>query len=106
MRGQPTGAERFVIRVFNQIITYDQLTAWIAWKAADDAWRATRLYRAIFTAMVAAMIGAVAAIVAAVCQTALNIDPGSASKIDPLWRELVPVVHRGDPRAAECPKRG
>src|SRR5271169_4685247 len=36
----------------------------------------------------------------ALCQSALNIDPLSASKIDPLpawW--LVPVVHRGD-RAA------
>ena len=39
------------------------------------------------------------------CQSALNIDPLSASKIDPLlW--LVPVVHRGDPRDAECPSRG
>jgi hypothetical protein len=66
MHGQPTGAERFVIRVFNQIITRDQLTTWIVWKAADDAWRATRLYRVIFTAMVAAIIGAVAAIIAAV----------------------------------------
>ena len=39
------------------------------------------------------------------CQSALNIDPLSASKIDPPWR-LVPVVHRGDPRGAECPSRG
>ena len=37
------------------------------------------------------------------CQSALNIDPPSASKIDPSARRLVPVVHRGDPRVAECP---
>jgi type IV secretory pathway TrbD component len=24
----------------------------------------------------------------------------------PPWQRLVPVVHRGDPRAAECPLRG
>jgi transposase-like protein len=41
-----------------------------------------------------------------VCQSALNIDPRSASKIDPSARRLVPVVHRGDPRVAECPQRG
>ena len=40
------------------------------------------------------------------CQSALNIDPRSASKIDPSARRLVPVVHRGDPRVAECPQRG
>jgi len=35
-----------------------------------------------------------------VCQSALNIDPLSASNIDPLvgTMEVVPVVHRGDPR--------
>ena len=39
------------------------------------------------------------------CQSALNIDPPSASNPDPsCW--LVPVVHRGDPRGAECPSRG
>jgi len=34
------------------------------------------------------------------CQSALNIDPLSASNIDPLIGtvEVVPVVHRGDPR--------
>src|SRR5271166_5418803 len=40
------------------------------------------------------------------CQPALNIDPRSASKIDPPAWWLVPVVHRGDPRDAECPSRG
>jgi len=42
------------------------------------------------------------------CQSALNIAPPSASKIDPHRpsRWLVPVVHRGDPRGAECPLRG
>ena len=40
------------------------------------------------------------------CQPALNIDPRSASKIDPPVWWLVPVVHRGDPRDAECPSRG
>jgi alcohol dehydrogenase len=40
------------------------------------------------------------------CQSALNIDPLSASKIDPPAWWLVPVVHRGDPRAAECPCKG
>jgi putative transposase len=43
---------------------------------------------------------------AAVCQSALNTDPRSASKIDPSACRLVPVVHRGDPRVAECPLRG
>ena len=34
------------------------------------------------------------------CQSALNFDPLSASNIDPLLCtvEVVPVVHRGDPR--------
>ena len=34
------------------------------------------------------------------CQSALNIDPLSASNIDPSCgrEEVVPVVHRGDPR--------
>ncbi len=34
------------------------------------------------------------------CQSALNFDPRSASNIDPLIGtvEVVPVVHRGDPR--------
>ena len=34
------------------------------------------------------------------CQSALNRDPLSASKIDPpdFVMEVVPVVHRGDPR--------
>jgi hypothetical protein len=41
----------------------------------------------------------------AVCQSALNIDPRSASKIDPAQVRHVPVVHRGDPRVAECPMR-
>jgi hypothetical protein len=40
------------------------------------------------------------------CQSALKNDPLSASKIDPLPEQLVPVAHRGDPRAAECPPRG
>jgi hypothetical protein len=40
------------------------------------------------------------------CQSALNIDPRSASNCDPLSVVLVPVVHRGDPRVAECPMRG
>ena len=37
---------------------------------------------------------------AAVCQSALNFDPLSASNIDPPFGtvEVVPVVHRGDPR--------
>jgi hypothetical protein len=42
------------------------------------------------------------------CQSALNIDPLSASKIDPcFWHDfaLVPVVHRFSGRAAECPLR-
>jgi site-specific recombinase XerC len=42
----------------------------------------------------------------ALCQSALNIDPQSASKNDPSVCLLVPVVHRGDPRAAEWPLRG
>jgi len=40
------------------------------------------------------------------CQPALNIDPRSASKIDPPAWWLLPVVHRGDPRVAERPLRG
>ncbi len=34
------------------------------------------------------------------CQSALNFDPLSASNIDPscVVEEVVPVVHRGDPR--------
>ena len=38
--------------------------------------------------------------VAAECQSALNFDPLSASNIDPCFDtvEVVPVVHRGDPR--------
>ncbi len=34
------------------------------------------------------------------CQSALNLDPLSASNIDPSCggEEVVPVVHRGDPR--------
>ena len=36
------------------------------------------------------------------CQSAFKTDPLSASKIDPPVERLVPVVHRGDPRAAEC----
>jgi hypothetical protein len=41
-------------------------------------------------------------LVALNCQSALNIDPRSASKIDPLRYRLVPVVHRGTraPRSA------
>jgi hypothetical protein len=40
------------------------------------------------------------------CQSALNVDPASASNRNPVWCWLVPVVHRGDPRVAECPSRG
>ena len=40
------------------------------------------------------------------CQSASKTDPLSASKIDPSSRRLVAVVHRGDPRGAECPSRG
>ena len=40
------------------------------------------------------------------CQSARKRDPLSASKIDPPAWWLVPVVHRGDPRDAECPSRG
>jgi AraC family transcriptional regulator len=40
------------------------------------------------------------------CQSALKIAPPSASKTDPPRSMLVPVVHRGDPRGAECPFKG
>ena len=40
------------------------------------------------------------------CQSARKRDPQSASKRDPPAERFVPVVHRGDPRAAECPSRG
>ena len=40
------------------------------------------------------------------CQTARNRDPLSAPNRDPLLVRLVPVIHRRDPRAAECPSRG
>jgi len=34
------------------------------------------------------------------CQSAFKVDPESACNIDPSggWMEVVPVVHRGDPR--------
>ncbi len=41
-----------------------------------------------------------------ICQSARKRDPQSASKRDPPAERFVPVVHRGDPRAAECPSRG
>lgn len=40
------------------------------------------------------------------CQSDLEWNPGSVRKRDPsVWR-LMPVVHRGDPRGAECSSRG
>ena len=74
----PVEFARVLENLVNELQAQGPLEEQLVERVAACMWRLRRLY----------------------CQSALNFDPLSASNIDPSFGtvEVVPVVHRGDPR--------